>query len=328
MRVILIKKRGGRNKLYLGEVNTPEPKSGQVLIKVYATSVNQADLLQRRGLYPPPPGASPILGLDVAGEVVEKGPDVSRWSPGNRVFAFVPGGGYGEYIVTSEHHLWEIPSNFEFESAAAVGEVFATAFLNLFIIGKLQQGERVLIHGGNGGVGTACIQLARKAGAKILTTVRTQKGRALCKELGAKHIINYKEEDFETCVHQVTNGEGVDLIIDFVGATYLNKHLNILRQKGRLILIGLKGGTKTDIFLPPVITNRLEIRGSLLRSQNDTEKAALFKSFEKEVLPLLASGEVYPVIDTVYPISQVEEAHQRFRQNKHVGKIVLTWLGV
>lgn len=325
MRAILIENEGKNSRLFLGEVSVPEPAPEEVLVKVRATSVNQADLLQRRGLYPPPPGVSSILGLDISGEIVETGKNATLWKERDRVFGFVAGGGYGEFVAINEKLIWSIPSGLDFESAAAIGEVFATAYLNLFILAQLQKGERALIHGGSGGVGTAAIQLARVAGVEIFTTVATDEGKDLCMELGAQYVINYENEEFSEKVLEITTGQGVDVVLDFVGAPYINKHLEILREHGRLVLIGLKGGTKAEVFLPPILTKRLQIIGSTLRSLSFDRKVRLVEEFEKKVLPRLENGEIFPVIDSIFPINQVEEAHQRFRQSKHLGKIVLTW---
>ncbi len=328
MRAVLVEGEGKNNTLVLGETKAPKIGPGEVLVKVRATSVNQADLLQRRGLYPPPPGVTDILGLDIAGEVVDTPGETSQWEIGERVFGFVTGGGYGEFVTVHEALIWPMPSSFDFESAAAVGEVFATAYLNLFVLGMLKKNEKVLVHGGSGGVGTAAIQLAKRAGAEVFTTVGSRAGEKICIELGADYVVNYIKEDFEKKVLELTSGEGLDVVLDFVGAPYLNKHLGILREHGRLVLIGLKGGTRTEVFLPPLLTKRLTIIGSTLRSLSRQRKQELVKEFRKEVLPLLEDGEIFPVIDSIFPISQVEEAHERFRQGKHVGKIVLTWHAV
>ncbi len=325
MRAVLVKGEGKNSRLFLGEVPAPLLSRGDVLVRIRATSVNQADILQRRGLYPPPPGTTEILGLDFAGEVIDKNDDTSLWEIGDRVFGFTAGGGYGELLAINENLVWPVPENLDFESAGAIGEVFATAYLNLFLLGKLKEGERVLIHGGSGGVGTAAIQLARKAGAVIFTTTATADGKNLCEELGAHHVIDYERENFVERIRGITSNEGVDLVIDFVGAPYIEKHVHILAEHGRLILIGLKGGTKGEVFFPPILTKKLTIMGSLLRSLSYERKVKLVKEFEKAVLPLIQSARVYPVIDSIFPISQVEEAHERFRKSKHLGKIVLTW---
>ena len=325
MRAILVRDEGPNSRLFLGEVQPPEIYEKDVLIKVRATSVNQADLLQRKGLYPPPPGASEILGLDISGTVAGVGRGVTLWREGDKVFGFVAGGGYGEFVVVNESLLWPLPPNLDFESAAAVGEVFATAYLNLFVLGGLKKGEKALIHGGSGGVGSAAIQLALNRGAEVFTTVATEEGRALCGDLGAHHVINYKKENFVERVKEITEGFGIDVVLDFVGAPYINKHLDVLSEHGRLVLIGLKGGTRAEVFLPPLLTKRLKIIGSTLRSLSFDRKVALVREFQENVLPLLKSGEVFPIIDSIFPISQVEEAHDRFLKSKHLGKIVLTW---
>ncbi len=327
MKAILVEKEGREGKLIFGEAPEPEPAANEILIKARATSVNQADLLQKRGLYPPPPGVTNILGLDIAGEVVELGEKVTRWKVGDRVFGFVAGGGYGEYVSANEYLIWPIPPALDFESAAAMGEVFATAYLNLIILGRLEQGKKILIHGGSGGVGTAAIQLAGLVGATVFTTVATEEGKKLCDELGAEYIINYEKEDFAKKILEFSP-EGVDLVLDFIGAPYLDKHLEILAEYGTLILIGLKGGTKSEIFLPPILTKKLKIIGSTLRGLSFERKKKLVVNFERKVLPHIGSGRIFPVIDSIFPITQAEEAHQRFSRSKHLGKIVLTWYTV
>jgi len=318
-------KKGDWNELSIEEVPLPQVKQDEVIVQVHACSVNRADLLQRRGLYPPPLGASSIMGLDFAGTITEVGSNVEGWEPWAKVFGITAGGGYGRYVAVPAAHLVPIPANLSFVDAAAAAEVFFTAFLNIFLEAMIESGETLLIHGGGSGVGTAAIQLARAAAVRVIVTAGSEDKLQRCLELGAAHGINYKEQDFAAEVLELTEGRGVDVILDWIGASYLEKHLRILKTRGRLVLIGLMGGTRTEIQLPVVLTKRLRIIGSVLRSQSDKEKAALVRAFTDWVLPLLESGKVRPVVDRVFPIGKVEEAHQYMLAGEHFGKLVLAW---
>jgi NADPH:quinone reductase len=315
----------GWNRLTLDRVARPQPAAGEVLIQVEACSVNQADLLQRRGLYPPPVGASSLLGLDFAGFVVETVADGTAWHAGDRVFGVVAGGGYGRYVAVCAEHLVPVPDNLSFVEAAAAAEVFSVAFLNLFLEANLQPGESLLVHGGGGGVGTAAIQLARATGVRVYITAGSAEKVKRCLELGAHYGIDYNLEDFAARIFEISAGEGIDVILDWIGAPYLGRHLQILKNRGRLMLIGLLGGNQGEVQLAPLLTKRLHIMGSVLRSRSQEEKAALTRAFRDRVLPLLGSGEVRPIVDRIYPIQEVEAAHQYLRQRQHFGKIVLTW---
>lgn len=317
--------RGDWNSLALQEVTRPVPGPGEVLVQVEACSVNRADLLQRRGLYPPPPGASPILGLDFSGFVIDVAPDIQCWHPGDRVFGVVPGGGYGRYLVTPGDQVVPVPSKLSFAEAAAAAEVFFVAYLNLFQEAGMQPGEAILIHGGGSGVGTAAIQLAKQASFPVLVTAGTREKLQRCLRLGADFGMNYEEEDFEARTLDFTQGRGVDVILDWIGAPYLEKHLRLLKTGGRLVIIGLMGGHEASIQLAPLLTKRLRLMGSVLRSRSPQEKASLTRSFSQHVLPLLDSGAVRPVIDRVYPIRAVEDAHRYLRDGSHFGKVVLVW---
>jgi putative PIG3 family NAD(P)H quinone oxidoreductase len=328
MPAIVVRQTGGQghwNELVLEEVERPQAASGEVLVQVEACSVNRADLLQRRGLYPPPPGSSPLLGLDFAGFVVQAAPDVVSWHAGDRVFGVVAGGGYGRYVRVPAGQLLPVPDNLSFVEAAAVAEVFLVAWLNLFGEGGLEAAMVCLIQGGSGGVGTAAVQLAREAGARIIVTAGERSKLERCLGLGAHHGIHYREEDFFKRVLEITAGEGVHLVLDCVGAPYLGHHLQLLRNRGRLVLIGLMGGHHSEIDLAPVLTKRLRIVGSVLRSRTAEEKAALTRDFHERVLPWLQTRRVRPIVDRLYPIEAVEEAHAHMRSGSHFGKIVLSW---
>ena len=321
-------KRGEWNELAIGQVERPTPGPAEVLVQVEACSVNRADLLQRRGLYPAPPGASQVLGLDFAGFVIDASPKArDQWHDGERVFGIVAGGGYGRYVAVRASHLVPIPPAMSFIEAAAAAEVFIAAWYNLFLLAQIQRGELLLVHGGGSGVGTAAIQLAKAAGATVIITAGSNEKVRRCLDLGADHGVNYKEEDFEARVRELTGGQGVDVVLDWIGAPYLEKHINLLKIRGRLVLIGLMGGSKAEIDLAPVLMKRLKFMGSVLRSQSAEEKDEIVRQFKRDVLPLLESAKVRPVIDRVYPIGQAEEAHQYLREGEHFGKIVLTWEG-
>lgn len=318
-------KRGEWNALDIEMVDRPAPGRGEVLIQVEACSVNRADLLQRRGLYPPPPGASHVLGLDFAGVVVETEPGVTAWREGDRAFGIIAGGGYGRYVTVRADNLVSIPGNLGFTEAAAAAEVFFTAYYNLFEQAGMKPGEKLLVHGAGSGVGTAAVQLAHATGVSVIVTAGSGDKIKGALELGASAGINYKEEDFAARVLEITEGKGVDIILDWIGASYLRSHLEILATKGRLVIIGLMGGSTGEVNLAPMISKRLKVIGSVLRAQSGDEKAAIAGGFDRTVLPLLASGAVRPIIDKVFPIRQVEDAHAYLRRGEHFGKIVLTW---
>lgn len=318
-------KRGEWNEVGIRMVPKPSPKEGEVLVRVEACSVNRADLLQRRGLYPPPPGASHVLGLDFAGLVAGIAPGVTEWKEGDRVFGLAPGGGYGRYVAAAADNIVPIPQNLSFVEAAAAAEVFFTAYYNVFMLAGAQRGEALLLHGAGSGVGTAAVQLARCFGVETIVTAGSDDKLLRAHELGASHGINYRREDFASRVLEITAGKGVDVVLDWIGASYLPKHLAILKTKGRLVLIGLMGGSSSEINLAPVVGKRLKIIGSVLRSQSLEEKTEITRCFRNAVLPLLAEGRVRPIVDRVLPIRQAEDAHEYLRQGEHFGKVVLTW---
>ncbi len=328
MPAIVVRETGKKadwNRLVLDYVERPQARAGEVLVQVEACSVNRADLLQRRGLYPPPPGASPLLGLDYAGFIVEASAEVHNWHIGDRVFGIVAGGGYGRYLTAPADHLVAVPDNLSFVEAAACAEVFFAAFVNLFLEGNLQTGEVVLLHGGGSGVGIAAIQLALSAGAKVLITAGSAEKVQRCLDLGVQGAINYHEEDFADRVRQMTDGQGVDLVLDWIGAPYLQPHLDLLKVCGRLVIMGLVGGNRVEVSLVPILSKRLRILGSILRNRSNAEKTFITEAFRQQVLPLLASGKVRPIVDRIFPIQEADIAHQWMRDNRHFGKIVLTW---
>lgn len=324
MKAVLMKGFGGPEVLYIGEAPDPVPGEGELLVRVHATALNRADLLQRRGQYPPPPGASEVLGLEMAGEVVRVGPGCEGWQPGDKVFALLPGGGYAQYAVVPQGMAMRIPEGFSYEQAAAIPEVFLTAYLNLFWLGGLREGQTVLVHAGASGVGTAAIQLIREAGATSIVTAGSSEKIQRCLELGAKAGWNYHDGSFLPFVREQTGGEGVHIILDFVGAPYFDDNIRALRRDGRLIVIGTMGGTDVPHFnLGYLLANRLQVIGTALRSRSVADKIGLTCDFWAFAEGRFADGRMKPVIDTVFDWEDVVEAHRYMEANRNVGKIVL-----
>lgn len=322
MKAVLVEEES--RHLYLGEYEKPHHSDQELLVKVKATALNRADLLQRQGGYPPPEGASPIMGLEMAGVVEEVGDNVEGWIPGDRVFALLPGGGYAEYAVVPAGMAMRVPDDLSFEEAAAIPEVFLTAYMNLFWLGGLKAGHTVLIHAGASGVGTAATQLVREAGGTSITTAGTEEKRAFSRELGASGAIDYKAGPFEPAVKEKTDGRGVDLILDFIGAPYWEQNLRSLAVDGRLIIIGTMGGTKIDgLNLGQLLRRRLQVIGTALRSQTVEKKTELTREFAEFALPRFEDGCMKPIIDSVWNWEDVNEAQQHMAENQNTGKIVL-----
>ena len=324
MKAILVQESGSASQLVMGSWPTPRPGKQEILVKVAATALNRADILQRRGKYPPPEGASPILGLEMAGEVIEVGKSVSQWKVGDRVCGLLAGGGYAEFAVIHEDMALAIPDRLSMEQAAALPEVFLTAYQGLFWLGKLVKGESVLIHAGASGVGTAAIQLAHSIGAKIFVTASPSKHEG-CLELGANKAIDYRSENFEDVILRETLDEGVDLILDFIAAPYFQQNLNCLRMDGRLIILALMGGMKVkEAHLGNILRKRLSIHGSTLRNRSLEYKIALTAEFKAFAWEQIAEGQIQPVVDSVYDWASVSEAHSHMESNKNIGKIILS----
>ena len=302
--------------------NVPDPQctATEVVVDIHATAVNRADLLQRSGKYPPPPGAPKYLGLEMAGVVSETTKE-SNWQPGDRVCALLSGGGYAERVAVDERMLHRIPDHWEFTYAGSIPEVFYTAFLNLFMEAGLGNSETVLIHGGASGVGTAAIQLAVQSGCRVLATAGSEKKLKCCRELGAEIAINYKEEDFATRVLEYC--DGVDVVLDIAGATSLPGNIDALKLNGRMVIIAILGGTEASLDLGAVLSKRLHIVGSLLRSRALTEKIGIKSEFENRHWTLLETGRVKPVIDRVMSIKDAAEAHSILNENSNIGKVSL-----
>lgn len=323
MRAVLVDRPGGPDHLRLGEAPRPVPGPEELLVRVHATALNRADLMQREGRYPPPEGASPVLGLEAAGVVEAVGSACVGWAIGDRVFGLLPGGGYAAYVAIRHDHAMRIPDALSFEEAAAVPEVFLTAFQALHWLGAVQQGEVVLIHAGASGVGTAAIQLARLAGAFVYVTASAAK-HPLCLELGAAGAIDYQHEAFPERLRELGGGGGADVIIDFVGAPYLHDNVDALALDGRLVVLATMGGSRVDSFdLRGLFRKRATLVTSTLRSRSDGYKAHLTRAFADAVLPQFEDGTLRPVIDSIYAWTDVAEAHRRMEANENAGKIVL-----
>ncbi len=332
MQVIQVVNPGAESRLEIGEIDTPVYGPDELLVRVRATAVNRADLMQRDGKYPPPPGASEILGLEMAGTVEAVGGSCADWKVGDKICGLLPGGGYAQYVVLPQSLAIRIPDEMPFktapfETAAAIPEVFLTAYQALYWLGEFAPGESVLIHAGGIGVGTAAIQLARRirgvsAGRIFITASKTK--HAVCRELGADVAIDYKSEDFATVVTEVTGGDGVNLVIDFIGAPYFEQNIAALGMDGRLVLLAMMGGSRLkDVSLSRLFSKRIHVKASTLRSRKLDYKAALTSDFVRDVMPALIDGSIGPVIDQVYDWKDVEAAHARMADNLNAGKIVM-----
>lgn len=323
MKAIVVRSGEEQPVLTWEEVEDVSCDADEVLVEVKATAVNRADLSQARGHYPPPPGASDILGLEAAGVIVQLGSDVRGWRIGDPVCALLPGGGYAERVAIPAGMLMRLPEHWSFHQGAAIPEVWLTAYVNLFLEAALESNERVVIHAGGSGVGTAAIQLARVAGATVFITAGTEEKLAKGRELGAALAVNYKKEDFLAQVQAFTSNEGVDLVLDPVGANYLMKNLQMLRSNGRLVQIGLLSGGKCEIDLGLILGKSLRIIGSRLRPRPMEEKIAITGGFTRRFWPLLVAGQLHPVIDRVFPIGRAQAAHDYVRSNQNIGKVIL-----
>lgn len=323
MKAIIVDKPGGADKLKMGEYPKPVCGENEILVKVKATALNRADILQREGKYPSPVGASPILGLEISGIVDQVGSRIFKWKAGDRVFGLIPGGGYAEYATINEDMAMEIPANILFEEAAAIPEAFLTAFQSLVWLGDLKAGEVVMIHAGASGVGTAAIQLAREIGAKIVITASKEKHK-ICKDLGADLTIDYKTQNFRDEVLKFTNNYGADVIIDFIGGSYFQQNVESLTRDGRLVLLATLSGGKVEGFdMRQILTKRLKIIGSTLRSRSLDYQIKLTKNFREFAYDKIKRGIIKPVIDEVLDWKYVELAHRKMEENKNAGKIIL-----
>ena len=317
---------GGPDNLVVMEGRTPQPKSGEILVRVAAAGINRPDVLQRKGDYPPPPDASPILGLEVAGEVVAIGEDVTGYALGDRVCALANGGGYAQYCAVPAGQALPFPKGFDAVRAAALPETFFTVWANLFMMAGLKPGESVLIHGGTSGIGTTAIQLAAAFGARVFTTAGTAEKCAACLELGASRAINYRSEDFCAVIAEETGRAGVDVILDMIGAAYFERNLKSLSRDGRLSIIAFLGGTFAEkVSLAPILLKRLRLMGSAMRPRTAAEKQEIRDALLEKAWPLLEEGRIAPVIHAVLPFGQAAAGHRMMEHGDHIGKIVLTF---
>ncbi|MFO7766834.1 MAG: NAD(P)H-quinone oxidoreductase [Pelovirga sp.] len=325
MKAVIMKEFGAPDVMSVGDVDKPQPKDNEVLIKVVATSINRPDLVQRIGNYPPPPGDSEILGLEVAGTIAAVGSSIDNWQVGDRVMTLVGGGGYAEYAVAYADHLMAIPESMSFEEAACVCESYITAFLNVFMIGGLEDGQTAILHGGGGGVNTAAIQLARALtpDTKLIVTAHPSKIDRV-KTLGADLVIDYTTtQDFTDIVKEFTGKKGVDVILDHVGANYLKPNMKSLGYKGKLVIIGVISGIKAELNLALMMVKRQQIIGSVLRSRPVSEKGEIVDEFTRRALPKFADRSIVPIIEKIFPMEEVVAAHTMMEEDHHFGKIVL-----
>jgi putative PIG3 family NAD(P)H quinone oxidoreductase len=323
MTAIEIREAGGPEVLVPASRPVPEPGTGEVLIRVAAAGINRPDVLQRAGGYPPPPGASDIPGLEIAGDVVGLGDAVKGRKLGDRVMALVAGGGYAEYCTAPAAQCLPIPKGLDMIEAAAIPETFFTVWSNVFDRGRLKAGESILVHGGSSGIGTTAIQLAKAFGARVFTTAGSADKCAACEKLGAERAINYRDEDFVTVVRDLTGGAGVDVILDMVGGDYIARNIKALAPDGRLCQIAFLGGSKAEVDFLPMMLKRLTLTGSTLRPRPVEFKAAIARALEKNVWPLVEKGAVKPVLFKTLPLAQAAEAHRLMESSAHIGKIVL-----
>ncbi len=323
MKAILIDEPGDENCMRLGEAEAPELKAGMVRIRNHASGVNRADLLQRQGLYPAPAGASPILGLECSGEIVEVDEERGRFSVGDRVMALLPGGGYAEDVVVDAGSVMRLPDALSYEEGAGLSETLLTVFLNVFQLGAFPEGGSVLVHGGGSGIGTTTIDLVKRAGGRVIATAGSAEKCQRCLDLGADAVANYKEDDWVETVRKATDGRGVDVVLDSIGGPYLERNLKSLAIDGSLVLIGLMGGAKAEIPLGLVLMRRLKLIGSTLRTRSVDEKAAIIEAFLTRFGADLEAGKIRPILDRTYPLEQVPDAHRLIKASTHFGKVVL-----
>jgi NADPH2:quinone reductase len=324
MTAVAITAPGGPDVLKATSLATPKPGAGQVLVKVAAAGVNRPDVAQRMGVYPPPPGHSPLPGLEIAGEVAETGEGVSRWKAGDRVCALVNGGGYAEYCLAEETSTLPVPAGLDMVRAAAVPETFFTVWNNVFERGRLAAGEWFLVHGGSSGIGTTAIQLARAFGARVMATAGSAEKCRACLDLGADRAVNYKSEDFVAAAKEATGGRGIDVILDMVGGEYADRNIAAAAEDGRIVQIATLGGADAKVSLARLMIKRLTLTGSTLRPRTREVKAGFARALETRVWPLFAAGKLKVVMDSTFPLAQAAEAHRRLESSQHIGKVVLT----
>ena len=323
MQAIVATGAGGPDVLRLGEAARPAPRERELLIKVAAAGVNRPDLLQRQGLYPPPPGAPDILGLEIAGQIVARGPAASHFGVGERVLALVPGGGYAQYCLVDERNALPIPAGLSIVEAAAIPETFFTVWTNVFERGRLKAGETLLVHGGTSGIGTMAIMLGRAFGLEVIVTCGGADKCAAARKYGAHHAIDYKNSDFVEEVARITGGQGVNLVLDMVAGDYVMRNLKCLAEDGRHVTIAVQGGVKAELNMAFVMSRRLTLTGSTLRPRTREFKSLLAAEIAANAWPLFETGELRPVMDQTFPLARAAAAHARMESGTHIGKIVL-----
>ena len=324
MTAIAISEHGGPDVLKPGERPVPKPGPGQILIKVEAAGVNRPDVAQRLGRYPPPPGASDLPGLEVAGTVAAAGEGVTRWKQGDKVCALCHGGGYAEYVVVNAGHALPVPQGFSMVEAAGIPETFFTVWVNGFMTAGLKKDEWLLIHGGSSGIGTTAIMLAKAIGAKVITTAGSEEKCDFCRELGADVAVNYRTQDFVEEVKKATDGKGVNVIMDMVAGPYVQKNFECCARDARIVQIAVMQGSKMELDIRPISFKRIVWTGSALRPRTDAEKTAIAQSLEETVGPFWSAGKCKPVIDSTFPLRDAAKAHARMETSQHIGKIILT----
>ncbi|HET6651362.1 MAG TPA: NAD(P)H-quinone oxidoreductase [Nocardioides sp.] len=324
MRAVIASEPGGPEVLEISELPDPTPAPGEVVVDVVATAVNRADTLQRRGFYPPPPGASDVLGLECSGTVSAVGDEVSGWSVGDPVCALLAGGGYATKVSVPAGQLMPVPEGVDLAVASALPEVACTVWSNVFMVAGLRAEETLLVHGGAGGIGTMAIQLAHALGARVVTTAGSAEKLELCRSLGADVVVNYREQDFVEEVRRATDGRGADVILDNMGASYLDRNLDALATEGRLVVIGMQGGAKGELDLGKLLRKRGAVVATSLRARPVEEKAAICAAVVEHIWPLVADGSVKPVVHTTLPLERVADAHRLMEESGHTGKILLT----
>ncbi|WP_444889718.1 NAD(P)H-quinone oxidoreductase [Microbulbifer sp. DLAB2-AA] len=324
MRAIDLPEYGGPEVMQLADLPRPEVAPGEVLVEVAAAGVNRPDIVQRNGHYPPPPGASPILGLEVSGRVAAVGEGVERWQVGDKICALTNGGGYADFVTVPEGQCLPIPGAFSMVEAATLPETFFTVWANVFDRARLQSGEIFLVHGGSSGIGTTAIQLAHQLGARVFATAGSAEKCVACVQLGAEQAINYREEDFVQAVKEATSGHGADVILDMVGGSYIDRNIQVAANDGRIVNIAYLQGARVEVNMLPVMLKRLSLTGSTLRPRSTQVKANIAHSLESQVWPLIEAGKIHPQIAARFPLEEVAEAHRLLESGKIVGKIVLT----
>jgi len=324
MRAVTAPEPGGPEALTVSDHPDPSPGAGEVVVDVAASAVNRADLLQRQGHYPPPPGASDVLGLECSGTVSAVGPDVERWRVGDQVTALLAGGGHAEKVPVPAGQLMPVPDGIDLITAAALPEAACTVWSNVYMVAGLRPGETFLVHGGAGGIGTFALQLAAATGARVVTTAGSPEKLEVCRSLGASVAIDYREQDFVEELRAATDGHGADVVLDNMGAKYLGRNLDALATEGRLVIIGMQGGTRGELDIAKLLAKRGAVIATTLRSRPVAEKAAICAAVAEHVWPLVASGQVKPVVHASYPLDRVAEAHAAMENGESIGKVLVT----